>query len=92
MVIYKVKGGPRYIGSTARQFHIKFKEHNTSKVSNVYQHKQMCKKNIEGKIIGRANSFAELRMLESMMIVNEKPNINKKEEIDAANIMIIDIV
>jgi hypothetical protein len=66
------------------------KEHNSMKDSNMYQHRTMCKNEWEYEILSRSSSVGEMRMKEAILIQQQNPSINKKENLYAiSNISLI---
>ena len=90
--VYKINCscGDFYIGSTARDLHIRIKEH-LYKNTSLTNHLKICKKtreDIEVKVLSRHKDIINARINEAMMIHRTNPKINNKHElIDYKNIL-----
>jgi hypothetical protein len=84
LVVYKVtciKCNQFYIGSTKNHFHLRMKEHENMKQSNLHQHKVTCQSIWAYEILSRGSSVAEMRLKEAILIQQHHPTINKKENL-----------
>ena len=84
--VYKLtckKCNQSYIGSTIRPLHVRVLEHMSSASSSVFKHNAKCNNNKEFdiNIIGRSNNDeADLRLMEAILIKEQKPVINSRQE------------
>ena len=88
-VVYKMqcnKCNNFYIGSTRRTLHQRLKEHATIKSSLVYQHH--CKDRWHTTILYRTNHVQKMRLMEAILIKDQKPQVNGKETIFSGHIVI----
>ena len=81
MVVYKAvcdDCGSTYIGSTVREFHQRWREHQHRRESAVHQHMQTC--NLFGQwtlsIIQQGRDPTDLRIREKLEIETQHPNLN----------------
>jgi len=74
----------KYIGSTLREFHIRYNEHIKNSKSAINQHMKICRAQPTASIIARDHRRIYLRYLEAMNIKKLKPELNKREEISKA--------
>ena len=70
----------KYIGSTIRELHLRYKEHTTNPNSSVYKHQASCEATFTVKILRREPDHIKLRFKESIDIANLAPTINSKLE------------
>jgi hypothetical protein len=83
MVVYQAvcdKCLKKYIGSTKKSFHLRVQEHFNHKDSNIYKHDSVCKSSWSFSIKGYSKSLQDLRWMEAIIIKQNKPELNKKEE------------
>jgi hypothetical protein len=83
-VVYKVtcnKCNEFYIGSTKKHLHLRIREHIKMKESNLFQHKMTCKSGWTIVVLSRNGNVTEMRMKEAILIQQQHPTINKKENL-----------
>ena len=85
-VVYHIKCNKcsnSYIGSTIKEFHIRYKQHFNDDKSAIFKHNQICNNNSYScKIIASDNDFVNLRIKESMKIHEIKPTLNSQMDYD----------
>ena len=71
-----------YIGSTTRHFHLRVREHLTTKNSAVFQHAIICQpKDISFSILCSAKDGTDLALKEGILIRKNSPTLNNREEL-----------
>ena len=81
-IVYSIQCscGKRYIGSSVRHFHTRFKEHMTREHSSVYKHHQSCPGTLSTTILARDENATNLRFKEALLIAQQNPELNNKME------------
>ena len=69
-----------YIGSTFREFYLRYNEHLKIKDSSVYNHMALCKAPLHATIIAKELDRIKLRFKEAILIDKEHPLINSRSE------------
>ena len=72
----------KYVGSTKRLLHIRFKEHFNSSHSSIFKHKLTCRGTFNIDILAIEKEEANLRIKEAVFIQQLQPIINSKAECD----------
>jgi hypothetical protein len=76
-----------YIGMTTRSLHLRVREHLTRRSSSVKQHETVCGSQWDVKVIASARSITELQIKEALLINEQKPCLNNRNE--AASLPIV---
>jgi hypothetical protein len=83
MVVYQAKCAKclsTYIGSTKKFLHLRIKEHFSQRESSIFQHNASCQGQWSFNIRHSCRSLQSLRWAEAIIICQEKPRLNRKEE------------
>jgi hypothetical protein len=83
MVVYEaacVRCSAKYIGSTKKFLHTRVKEHFTQTASHIYKHNTICAGLWKFNVKGSFNSIQSMRFAEAILIKQEKPQINARDE------------
>jgi hypothetical protein len=84
MVVYQAECEiclKKYIGSTKKFLHLRVQEHFNHKDSNVYKHNIACKGPWNFSVKYSSRSLQDLRWMEAIIIKQNRPEINKKEDL-----------
>jgi hypothetical protein len=83
MVIYEaicVKCRKNYIGSTKQHLHVRIAQHFRQRASHIHKHNSECDSLWEVKVRKSFSSLQDLRWGEAILIKNEKPALNRRED------------
>jgi hypothetical protein len=83
--------GASYIGSTYRAMHVRIKEHTNLRNSPIFKHNLTCQpKNWKFQMVNKCENVIDLRIRESILIAQDKPNLNTKDDFNLFDITIYD--
>jgi hypothetical protein len=69
-----------YLGSTKKFFHLRVREHFQQRSSSIYKHNFSCKGTWSFSVKHNSNSLQDLRWVEAILIRQNKPTLNKKDD------------
>ena len=70
----------KYIGSTIRQLHKRYREHTQDSNSSIFKHTEICRSSYTTTVLAREPDNVNLRFKEAILIAKHSPAINSKIE------------